>query len=653
MPLRHGSDRSAVGRRFLQAGRLAPEALERRDCPATVAIVGTGDVAETGRTTVLQVVLSEAVQEAVRVDYLLQGDATVGRDYRLAEGVRQLTSPTGTLTFKPGETTKRITVDILDDTLRETSERVMLSLFKPRGVTLAADKSATVSIIDDDSYTAEISGPTRLAEGATGDYVLRLSSPATKTETFYVNTADGLAAAGVDYRPLTKLPLVFGKGETQKAFRIQTLSDALPETDEFFFLEVTPASKDLPAVQSFGVTVAGIGPVPSPTVNVSDPTVIEGNQGLATLTFTVSLSAFTGMPVVVSYATRDGTATLADNDYAGVTSGTVTIPPGKTSASFSVFANGDTKVENDETFSVVLTAASNAVIGDSTATGTIVNDDSDAATGYQITLSYDKPSLPAAQKSVFERAVRRLQTLIVGDLPDVTVGNRVIDDMEVKVFVESMSPMYNGFAMATAWRPGTAGLPYQGEIHINSSRIGNPGIYHTIIHEMLHALGFYDSFFSQAGTISGLGTSAPLFTGPNAMREYNASFGLSSSAGVPLYEDTTQSGSYASHWSTNVIGTEIMSVGWDTTSTALRPFSRITVGAMHDIGYKVNYAAADPYTRPADRVAVAATGARPTSVYGDVHQTAMMRGMAAAYLAEAGATASTPRLRAFAALSRC
>ena len=565
-----------------------------------------------------------------------------------------LATPTGTITFRPGETSKTIKVGIIDDLDREPAETVGITLFKPMNATIGAAKSATVTIVDNDSYTASIVGRRRLAEDRIGEYKLQLSSPATKTETFYVNTEGGITTPGVDFRPLSQLPLIFSPGESVKRFRIQTLDDGIENKyDEFFFLRLTPMSAGFPKVDPFGITIPGIGPAPLPGVSVSDVTVTEGNADKTAASFTISLSARYGLPVTLNYATADGTATVADKDYESVT-GSVTIAPGDTTAVVTVNVVGDTKFEPDETFSLVVSAPVNATLAKATGVATIRNDDSDPASGYQITLTYDNPRLPTAQKSVFEKAVQRLQAIVVGDIPDVPVGTRMIDDMEVTVYVEDMPAAYNGYAMATAFRPGSKGLPYQGEIHINQSRIGDPGIYHTIIHEMLHALGFSDTFFTATGTMSGLGTTSPLFTGANALRDYQAYFGLANSTGVPLYEDVAAEGSYASHWSRNVIGTEIMSVGWDTTSTALRPFSKITIGAMQDIGYTVNYAAADSYTRPSDSVSTTTAIAdfAQRGWYGDTSHS-WLSNVAAAIAGTFGeAGPGTGKQRAFARLAK-
>jgi hypothetical protein len=584
--------------RFVSRSPLAVESLERRDCPAAVAVLGGGRIAEGGDSTVLTVRLSAPDAKAVQVGYIISGDGTrpavVAADYRLTIGTQALAGPSGTIEFKPGETVKQIRVTAIDDALREGTESLRFKLFRPLGCTIdAAATSVDVTVRDNDDYTAALvpQGSIRITEGASASFAVELSKPATRAETFYVSTQDG-SATTADYRPLRDMPVTILTGQSRsQPFSISTLKDAdATETDEYFLLTVRPRSTDMPAVDPIGVTIIGSRPVPF-TLAVTDASVQEGNSGLTACMFTVRLNAPAADPITVQYTAANGTAT-SGVDYVAA-QGSLVFARGQITKTVTVNVVGDTVVEDNETFQLIATATGSAT---ATGTGTIVNDDSN----FQITLTYDNPGLSVAQKSVFQRAVQKLQSVIVGDLPDVLIGNRTIDDMEIRVFVETMDADLNGYAMATAWRPGAAGLAYQGEIHINSAKIGNPGIYYTIIHEMLHVLGFASDFFSATKTISGLGTAAPLFTGTNAVREYRSLFGQASASGVPLYEDPSAIGSYASHWSTNVFGTEIMSVGWNTTSTGARPFSRITVGVLQDIGFRVNYSAADLYAPPLD-----------------------------------------------------
>ena len=102
--------------------------------------------------------------------------------------------------------------------------------------------------------------------------------------------------------------------------------------------------------------------------------VAEGTGRLTTVPFTVSLSAASTSTITVAYATRDRTATLANNDYTAA-SGTLTFAPGETRKVVNVSVTGDSTRENNETFSVEISSATNATIGKGEAVVEIVNDD--------------------------------------------------------------------------------------------------------------------------------------------------------------------------------------------------------------------------------------------------------------------------------------
>jgi hypothetical protein len=111
-----------------------------------------------------------------------------------------------------------------------------------------------------------------------------------------------------------------------------------------------------------------------PYVSINSVSGVEGNTGTTALTFTVSLSAVASAPVTVTYATADGSATLAGGDYQAA-SGTVTFAVGQTSKTITVLVNGDRRGEYDESFSVNLTGATGAIIANGTGYGTIVDDE--------------------------------------------------------------------------------------------------------------------------------------------------------------------------------------------------------------------------------------------------------------------------------------
>ena len=114
---------------------------------------------------------------------------------------------------------------------------------------------------------------------------------------------------------------------------------------------------------------------PPPIVTIDDVLIVEGNSGTSSMTFTVWLSTASLQSVTVSYSTTDGTA-FAGTDYVAIPSTPLTFDPMQTSKTVSVTINGDTSPEGNETLTLNLSGASGAIIGDSSGTGTITNDDS-------------------------------------------------------------------------------------------------------------------------------------------------------------------------------------------------------------------------------------------------------------------------------------
>lgn len=120
------------------------------------------------------------------------------------------------------------------------------------------------------------------------------------------------------------------------------------------------------------------------TVSIGTPSAItEGNSGTQTLAFPVTLSTAIGSNVTVSFAAADATATAGAScggsvDYVLASTSPLTITAGSTSTNINVTICGDTTYESDETFTITLSSPVNAVLGTSSATGTITNDDAAA-----------------------------------------------------------------------------------------------------------------------------------------------------------------------------------------------------------------------------------------------------------------------------------
>ena len=114
-------------------------------------------------------------------------------------------------------------------------------------------------------------------------------------------------------------------------------------------------------------------PKPVPVIRIEDTRIAEFDNGATKAEFMVVLTPASEQFVTVDYATADVTAE-AEKDYTA-TSGTLTFSPGETTKTINVAITDDPLVEPDETFTVTLSSPSNATLADTTAVGTIVNDD--------------------------------------------------------------------------------------------------------------------------------------------------------------------------------------------------------------------------------------------------------------------------------------
>ncbi len=109
-------------------------------------------------------------------------------------------------------------------------------------------------------------------------------------------------------------------------------------------------------------------------MSIANASTTEGNSGNKNLNFAVTLSKASATATSVHFTTSGGTAT-ANTDYVKQTNVVKSIPAGATTATITVPIKGDTAVEPDETFNVKLTAPTRVKITDTTAVGTIRNDD--------------------------------------------------------------------------------------------------------------------------------------------------------------------------------------------------------------------------------------------------------------------------------------
>ena len=207
--------------------------------------------------------------------------------------------------------------------------------------------------------------------------------------------------------------------------------------------------------------------------------------------------------------------------------------------------------------------------------------------------------LTEAQQDAFSVAAERWSEIIVGDLPDVSVAGETIDDVVIEaegVPIDGPGKVL-GQAGPTTLRPGSF-LPAQGVMSFDTADLAqmeaDGSLVRVIMHEMAHVLGF-GTIWDQLGLLQGAGSANPTFTGAAAIREFAALRGEGAAPLAVPVANVGGPGTRDSHWREAVFANELMTGFLD---TGVNPISRMTVGSLADLGYEVDFGAADPYVLP-------------------------------------------------------
>jgi len=224
---------------------------------------------------------------------------------------------------------------------------------------------------------------------------------------------------------------------------------------------------------------------------------------------------------------------------------------------------------------------------------------------FDIQIEWLSPRTPE-QQAAFDNAVARWRAVIRGDLRGtVTVQEGqgcggavaprgiVFDDLLIFARIMPIDGRAGVLGRAGAcWMRDS--IPRMGMMEFDEADvewlIRSGGWESTVMHEIGHVLGFSKFFFNMHGLSTCYDSNK--YTGAGGVRGHEAVGG----EGPPRLEVSTGSlGSDCSHWANSLYRNELMT---PFLSAGGSPLSRMTVGALQDIGYQVNEAAADEYTVP-------------------------------------------------------
>jgi len=326
------------------------------------------------------------------VDFVVSLDAPSQRETSVNFSTDALTASSGTmqdyiytsgkLVFAPGVTTQTVRVSLPDDLAIEPLQNFALVLSNATNGVIA-NPYGMATIVDNDSI-ADRANPAGLsvrdvvvdASAGSATFAVVLDKALGSSFSVAYGTANGSAHAGSDYLAAAGT-LTFGAGETVKNVTVALQRDGGAEAAETFSLvlgAVSGAGAEAVAVArgSGQATIGAHGPAAGgqPLIRVDDLIVGE-KDGYAQ--FVVSLDAASSTEVSVNYNTGQGTAASgSSNDYI-YASGKLVFAPGVTTQTVHVAIVSDNVSEALEGFSLNLSNATNATIGKTSATATIVD----------------------------------------------------------------------------------------------------------------------------------------------------------------------------------------------------------------------------------------------------------------------------------------
>jgi len=208
-------------------------------------------------------------------------------------------------------------------------------------------------------------------KGGSMSFVVRLSAPSARTVKVDWATDDGTATMAEDYTALSGT-LVFRPGVTRRTISVPINEDGVDEDDETLTIDLTNPRR---ATIADGQAVGTIWDAdPPPSISLGSTSALEGDAGTTPVTVHVTLSHPSALTVTAT-VTSTGVEATKDVDFISSSDGTVTFVPGDTDEILDFTINGDTDVEPDESWDIVLSDIVNASSGSDTGFGLIVNDD--------------------------------------------------------------------------------------------------------------------------------------------------------------------------------------------------------------------------------------------------------------------------------------
>ncbi|WP_122893440.1 Calx-beta domain-containing protein [Arcobacter peruensis] len=290
--------------------------------------------------------------------------------------------PSGTITFAANEISKTIIVDYLGDGLDEGNETYTVQLSNQTSTADIISNNISGTIVDDDDTLtlSAVNTDHFEADSGTVSYTFKIDRSGTSTGEASVQwqaIGSGTNALSSDEFASSLGTVNFEDGEVSKTFTVEINSDTVGEYDEEFTVSLLN-----PSYGSTASTDTATGIVRNEDavllINSDQVSKNEGDNGIETsYFFTVTRSGdTTGSSTALWEVIPSGDKAASAFDFGGVyPSGAVAFGAGESTKQIEVKVLGDDVGEFNETFSVELSDATNAVILEGVAETQITNDD--------------------------------------------------------------------------------------------------------------------------------------------------------------------------------------------------------------------------------------------------------------------------------------
>ncbi|NEW60423.1 hypothetical protein GSY74_03935, partial [Sulfurovum sp. bin170] len=286
----------------------------------------------------------------------------------------------GTVTFNKGEIEKFVYVDIIGDDDIEENEYIKMSITGEHIINYSSqnriinDDGSYPSIAFDDNSFSILEGD---SEQRSLEFNLTLTQPALAGATFHYETRDGTAETnGSDYSH-TYGDKSIAVESTKVTISVPILGDTDIESDESFYLKISNLTNLnlLNSDQTTGTIINDDGSYPNLTFTTNSYSVMEGDSGQVDLNFTMTLDQPALAGSSFDYHTENITAD-GSSDYDTIDTKTHIFSGGESNITIPIKVNGDTAVESDESFSLIINNEKNLTISEmQNPIGTIINDD--------------------------------------------------------------------------------------------------------------------------------------------------------------------------------------------------------------------------------------------------------------------------------------